>query len=84
MGKVEYSATRSMYNNCLCDACLEEGYVTKLVYPRTRYYDGKVKTQRHYELWICDNCKVKMIEALQNPVVLKDGVEVKNNDGHAD
>lgn len=58
------TGARSKYNNCCCDMCHGLGYVVKIRYPRTLYYDGKKLEPRYNELWICDECRAKLIDAL--------------------
>ena len=62
-----YKAARSRYDNCVCDSCFGIGTVTKFKLPYTCYHDRRHLTTKHTSYWICDECKQRLIEALENP-----------------
>ena len=57
-------AERSEYNNCICEMCHGTGYVTKISYPITLYHDGKKLSQKKHSIWLCDECRDKLMKAL--------------------
>lgn len=61
----EIRAKRSSNDNCLCDMCHNFGYVTKLSYSTTRYYNHRVLSQRKNSIWMCDECLRKVRETLE-------------------
>lgn len=64
-----FRGKRSKHNDYICDCCHGLGYVVKFEMPITLYYDGKHLTTRYKIIWICDECRIKLIDALQNPVM---------------
>lgn len=61
------SGARSEYDNCSCDMCHGLGYVAKVKYPITGYSrKDRYKTLRQAEhtIWICDECRRKLIDIL--------------------
>ena len=63
---------RSEYNNCMCDFCHNVTSVVKLHYQKTGYYlqkDGKRPlSQKECQVWICDDCRNKIIDCLVSKV----------------
>lgn len=62
--QVAFSAERRRADNCCCDACFALGQVTALTYPITRFFDGRNISTKHREMWLCDECRAKLVHAL--------------------
>ena len=62
---VKFPAKMSTCDNCVCSACHNVGEVIKLKIPETKYFDGKKLTTRYGELWLCMDCRKKLIRALK-------------------
>ena len=61
---VKFPAKMSTYDNCVCNACHGVGKVIKLEIPETKYFDGNNLTTNYTELWLCMDCRKKLIQAL--------------------
>ena len=61
---VTFKAVESRQNNCICDCCHGSGRVLKLRMPRTLYHDGRALTTKYSDLWICNECRIKLMAAL--------------------
>lgn len=67
-GNIFIQAVLSDYDSCQCDACHAVGRVCKIDLPETHYgLAGKGLTTEYNPYWLCDDCRQKLIEALQNP-----------------
>ena len=64
MAAIEFKAVRSKYNNCICNACRENGTVTKVQIPRTAYFDKRNLSTRYIEYWLCDECRDALVTVL--------------------
>lgn len=62
---VNFPAKMSTYDNCVCNACHNVGKVIKLEIPETKYFDGNNLTTNYTELWLCMDCRKKLIQALK-------------------
>ena len=62
---VKFDATESKQSNCICDCCHGTGKVLMLKMPKTLYFDGNSLSTRYREMWICETCRAKLIEALR-------------------
>ena len=63
---VEYKAARSKFDNCLCNGCHGSGYVYKITYPETLFFDGNKLTTKYNEWWLCDDCIKKLAQAVHD------------------
>jgi hypothetical protein len=63
--KVSFDSKHSDYEGCLCACCHGTGKVLKVMMPSTLYHDGKQLTVKYSPLWICDDCREKLLRALQ-------------------
>ena len=62
---VEFTSEMSKNDNCMCDCCHGLGKVLKLKLPRTEYFNGKKLSTEYRNFWICDDCRMKLNEALR-------------------
>ena len=61
---VSFEATKSKHDNCACTCCHGIGSVLKIRMPETLYHDGRKLPTKYSNLWICDNCREKLVAAL--------------------
>ena len=61
---VLFEAERLKGENKCCDCCFTIGKVTKLKIPVTKYYNHRTLETIYNEYWFCDECKIKLINAL--------------------
>lgn len=62
---MEFKATMSKADNCICTACFAKGRVIKLQLPETCYHNGGPLSTKYTNYWLCDECRVKLIRALE-------------------
>ncbi len=62
--EVSFKATTSEFDNCICSACHATERVVKVILPRTLYYDGKNLSTKYDRYWLCESCRIKLINAL--------------------
>ena len=57
---------------CMCTACHKEDYVLKVEWQETGYWlkeDGtRPLSQKRNSLWLCDECRKKMLECLNEEI----------------
>ena len=77
---MEFNATISKHDNCICSACYDIGRVIKITLPLILNHDDEVISTPYREYWLCDSCKAKLIKALgvDNVVMIQNG----NNNTH--
>lgn len=61
---VQFKASLSTADNCVCSACFGSGQVLKLSLPETKYHNGYDLETQHEEYWLCEKCRDKLKEAL--------------------
>lgn len=61
---VQFTASASATDNCICDCCHSVGKVIKLQIPETKYFDGRGLSTKYSGLWVCENCCSKLAVAL--------------------
>lgn len=47
-----------------CEMCHKTAYITVLSYPITKNFEGGRLSQVRREIWMCDECREKVIKAL--------------------
>jgi len=62
---VKFPSEKSKHGGCSCDCCHGVSNVLKLKLPYTKYHDGKNLSTKYNDWWICDDCRVKLIKALE-------------------
>ena len=62
--EVKFTATESKHSNCLCTCCHDTDKVLRLTIPESLYYDGKQLRTKHSQIWVCQKCREKLIDAL--------------------
>ncbi len=62
---VEFVVKDGRSFHCTCSACFAVGKITVLVLPHTYFQCGKNLYTERKEYWLCDDCKKKLLAALQ-------------------
>ena len=62
---VDFRSEISMADNCICNACHHVGWVIKLVVPETTYNNGGRLQTKYRPLWLCKNCRDRLVSALE-------------------
>lgn len=61
---VEFRSEVSKADNCICNACHHVGWVIKLEVPETMYGNGGKLRTKYRPVWLCRNCREKLVDAL--------------------
>lgn len=62
----EITAQRSESSACICDMCHKLDSVTQLTYTVTKFFEQSRLKQVKRSLWMCDECREKVIKALES------------------
>ena len=62
---VAFTSETSKNDNSMCDCCHGVGKVMKLKMPRTEYFNGDKLSTEYRNWWVCDNCRLKLINVLR-------------------
>jgi len=69
--EVKFKSKLSSADNCFCTCCHDTGRVTKVRLPETKFHNGRNLTAKYQEYWLCEECRNKLMNALNNPEVEK-------------
>lgn len=71
MDGVRFQVVRSTGNYCCCNGCFKCTRVNKLFYPETCYHDKRRLSTKTLQMWLCDECTQKLIDALTHPIEVR-------------
>lgn len=75
---VKVNARMSKATNCICDMCGRTTRVIKVDMPKTQYWNGFKKTARYHELWMCETCRDKLVQAVSIQYPTQEGGNNEN------